>query len=377
LKSRKHPAGLDVDDFMRRHWQRAPLVVRGAFAQFRDPLSPRDVMRLAGCADAVSRLVMRRGARWSVEHGPIAPARFKQLPRRAWTVLVQDTNHFSPQADALLEYFDFLPHARVDDVMVSYAAPGGGVGPHVDSYDVFLLQGRGRRRWQISRQGDHSFVPGLDLKILERFRPEQEWVLEPGDMLYLPPGVAHDGIAESECLTWSIGVRAPSDGEIAASFLDYLHEKLDAPGRYADPGSGRARHPGEVPARMIEHIGAALDRAMRWSGSDVRDFAGRYLSEPKQNAFFTPPARPLARAAFERRAARTGIALDPRARLLFSGTMAYMNGEAGRMAARAAPGLRRLADERKLTGPLALPRELWDAAHAWYLQGFLHTGGEA
>src|SRR3974390_3798215 len=184
--------------FMRRHWQREPLLLRDAFPGFSDPLSPREVLALASNEDAISRLVVRRGKRWSVEHGPIPASRFKQLPRRDWTVLVQDTNHFSRAARELLARFDFVPHARIDDVMVSYAVPGGGVGPHVDSYDVFLLQGRGRRRWQISRQKDHSFVPGLDLRILERFAPEREWVLEAGDMLYLPPGTAHHGGAESE-----------------------------------------------------------------------------------------------------------------------------------------------------------------------------------
>src|SRR5260221_416764 len=171
------------------------------------------VLALAASADVSSRLVRHRGASWSLEHGPFSPSRFKQLPRRDWTVLIQDANHFSPGADGLLACFDFIPHARIDDVMVSYAAPGGSVGPHVDSYDVFLLQGRGKRRWQISGQKDHSFVPGLDLKILERFAPEAEWLLEPGDILYLPPGVAHHGVAETECLTWSIGFRAPSDPE--------------------------------------------------------------------------------------------------------------------------------------------------------------------
>ena len=362
---------------MRRHWQRTPLLLRGAFPDFRDPLSPRDVMRLAGSRDAVARLVTRRGAQWSVEHGPIPAARFKQLPRRDWTVLVQDTNHFSAAAAALLAHFDFVPHARVDDVMVSYAAPGGGVGPHVDSYDVFLLQGHGRRRWRISSQDDHAFVPGLDLKILQRFRAQQEWVLEAGDMLYLPPGIAHEGVAESECLTWSIGFRAPSDEELAAGFLDYLHEQVKAKGRYGDPASKPARHPGEVPASLVRHADAALRRALRWNAADVRDFAGRYLSEPKQNAFFRPPPRALSRAAFERRAAREGLTLDPRARLLFSGTMLYMNGEAEPMAALAAPGLRRFADERRLAGPLRQPRAFWDAAHAWYLQGFVHMGVEA
>jgi 50S ribosomal protein L16 3-hydroxylase len=376
LKSRKHPAGVDPRSFMRRHWQRKPLVVRGAFARFRDPLSPRDVIALAGSRDAVSRLVIRRGSRWSVEHGPIPASRFKQLPRRGWTVLVQDTNHFSAQAEALLARFDFVPHARIDDVMVSYAVPGGGVGPHVDSYDVFLLQGAGRRRWQISRQKDHSFVPGQELKILERFQPEHEWVLEPGDMLYLPPGIAHDGIAETECLTWSIGFRAPSDRDFAAGFLDFLDERMEPPGRYRDPGARPAARPGEIPPAMIGHVARAIERSVRWNRADVRDFAGRYLSEPKQNAVFHAPSAPLSRAAFERRAASAGLRLDPRSRLLFSGTMIYMNGEPLRASASAIAKLRSLADSRNLAGPLRAGAAFWDATHAWYLQGFVHLGGD-
>ncbi len=360
---------------MRRYWQREPLLLRGAFPRFRDPLSAREVLALAATRDAVSRLVQRRGTRWSVEQGPFPARRFKQLPRRAWTLLVQDTNHFSARADELLSRFDFLPHARIDDVMVSYAVPGGGVGPHVDSYDVFLLQGSGRRRWQISGQKDHSFVPGLDLKILQRFEPEHEWVLEAGDMLYLPPGVAHNGIAESECLTWSIGFRAPSDRELMAGFLDFLHERAEPPGRYADPGAAAARHPGAVPRGMIEHADRALSSSLAWTRADVGRFVGRYLSEPKQDAYFTPPARPLSRAAFERRAGAAGLRLDPRSRLLFSGTMFYLNGEAERVPARAIARLRALADGRKLEGPIRATREFWNTVHAWYLQGFVHSGG--
>jgi 50S ribosomal protein L16 3-hydroxylase len=376
LKSRKHPAGIDPATFMRRHWQKKPALVRGAFARFHDPLSAREVLALAASRDVDSRLVQHRGARWSVDHGPISAARVKQLPRRGWTVLVQDTNHFSASAAGLLARFDFIPHARIDDVMVSYAVPGGGVGPHVDSYDVFLLQGAGRRRWQISGQKDHSFVPGLDLKILRRFEPEEEWVLEAGDMLYLPPGVAHNGIAESECLTWSIGFRAPSDRELVTAFLDFLHERIEPPGRFADPGARAARHAGEVPRAMIDHAARAL-ASIRWSRGDVRDFTGRYLSEPKQNAYFTPPARRLSRAAFERRARVAGVALDPRARLMFSGRMLYMNGEAQRLPARASAVLRALADGRKLEGPVRAPREFWETAHAWYLDGFVHAGEKA
>lgn len=356
---------------MRRHWQRRPLLVRGAFARFDDPLSRSEVLALAGSRDAVSRLVVKRGARWSVEHGPIPPSRFKQLPSRDWTVLVQDTNHFSGRAAQLLACFDFVPHARIDDVMVSYAAPGGGVGPHVDSYDVFLLQGRGRRRWQVSGQKDHSFVPGLDLKILRRFVPEREWILEPGDMLYLPPGIAHHGVAETECLTWSIGFRAPADREIVAAFLDYLHEHIEPRGQYRDPGAAPARHPAEIPAALVAHAARAL-RSIRWTARDVREFAGCFLSEPKAHVYFKPPRRPLARAEFERRAARSGLALDRKARLLTSTGRFFLNGEAVEVPRGARALLRRLADERTLAGPIEGPRAFWDVAHAWYLGGYVH-----
>jgi 50S ribosomal protein L16 3-hydroxylase len=375
LIARKRPGSLDIARFMRRHWQRAPLVVRGAFPRFADPLSPREVLALARSRDAQSRLVERRGKSWSAEHGPFSAARLKKLPPRDWTVLVQDTNHFSPAADRLLAAFDFVPHARVDDVMVSYAAPGGGVGPHVDSYDVFLLQGRGRRRWRISRQKDHAFVPDLDLKILRRFEPDQEWTLEAGDMLYLPPGVAHDGIAETECLTWSIGFRAPSDRELTAGFLDFLHERLAPEGRYRDPGSAPARHPGEIPAALAAHVARTVSR-IRWSAAEMREFAGRFLSEPKAHLYFTPPPRPLSRAAFAARAAKRGLALDPRSRLLFSGTMFFLNGERVAVPSAARTIVRRLADERRLEAPVKAGAAFWDTMHAWYLQGFVACEGE-
>ena len=374
--SRKHLGALDVDAFMRRHWQRKPLLVRGALEHFADPLSPREVLALAGSDEAASRLVRHRGNSWTLEHGPFPASRFKQLPRRDWTVLVQDANHFSRPADRLLASFAFIPHARVDDVMVSYAVPGGSVGPHVDSYDVFLLQGSGRRRWQISAQKDHGFLPGLPLKILERFEPEEEWVLEAGDMLYLPPGVAHHGVAETECLTWSIGFRAPADGQLVAGFLDFLRDRLAPEGQYADPGAGAAAHPGELPEAMVQHAADALAR-IRWTDAEVREFAGRFLSEPKAEAFFTAPRRPLSRGQFAARAARRGLALDPKSRLLFSGTMFFMNGESCAIPTQAHSWVRRLADEREIHGPLKAPAPFWDVAHAWYLQGFLDVPEEA
>ncbi|HET9580363.1 MAG TPA: cupin domain-containing protein [Usitatibacter sp.] len=374
MKNGKHPA-LDAAAFMRRHWQREPLLVRGAFPRFADPLAPAEVLELASSEDAQSRLVQHRGRRWLLEHGPFAPSRLKQLPRRDWTVLVQDTNHFSPRADALLAGFDFIPHARIDDVMVSYAVPGGGVGPHVDSYDVFLLQGTGRRRWQISRQEDRSFVPGLPLRILERFRPEQEWVLEAGDMLYLPPGVAHDGVAETQCLTWSIGFRAPSDAEIVEGFLDYLRDTLQVEGHYGDRGARPALHPGAIPEALLEHFRRTV-RRIRWSAADVRAYAGRQLSEPKAHVFFAPPRKPLALRDFAAACGRSGLALDSRSRLLFSGTMFFLNGEALEVPAGARALMRRLADARGLPPLRAAPPAFWRLVHAAYTRGFIVPGEE-
>ena len=362
---------LGAGAFLRRHWQKKPLLMRGAFPGFVDPLRVREVLRLAGSADASARLVRRRGTRWSLEHGPFSPARIKQLPRRDWTILVQDTNHFSERAARLLERFDFIPHARVDDLMVSYAVPGGTVGPHVDSYDVFLLQGQGRRRWRISRQKDFTFRPGLPLKILQHFEAEDEWVLEPGDMLYLPPGVAHYGVADTECLTWSVGLRAPSDRELVGAFLDDLHDHLEPEGHYRDPGARPARHAGEIPAQFLGHARHVL-AGIQWTPADVARFAGRFLSEPKAQAFFEPPRRALTRARFVECAAKSGLALDRRSRLLFSGRMFFINGEVARVPTGAVKAVRELADARTLEGPLQARAPFWDLAYTWYTQGFLH-----
>jgi len=365
----------DVRDFMRRSWQREPLLVRGAFPGFVDPLSVNEVLALARSPDAQSRLVRRRGSRWSLEHGPFSSAKLKQLPRRDWTVLVQDTNHFSDRADRLLSQFDFIPHARIDDVMVSYAVPGGTVGPHVDSYDVFLLQGHGRRRWQVSRQADHAFVPGLPLKILRRFKAEEEWVLEPGDMLYLPPNVSHYGVADSECLTWSIGFRAPTNAEFARAFLDFLHDRIAIPGEYRDPGAQPVTHPGELPPRLTRHAREKL-AAIRWSAADVKEFAGRFFSEPKRHVFFERPSHPLALARFTAQGARRGIVLDRRSRLLFSGSMFFMNGEAIQVDRATQRRLHSLADNRRLASPVEAPRAFWQCVHGWYAEGFLHLAKE-
>ena len=363
--------GLDPARFMRRHWQKKPLLLRGAFPGFIEPLAPRQVLALAGNPDAQSRLVTKRRGLWDLRGGPFTTAEFARLPKRDWTVLVQDANHFSDAADRLLDAFSFLPHARVDDVMVSYAVPGGGVGPHVDSYDVFLLQGTGRRRWQVSRQRDLDFVPGVPLKVLADFRPEDEWVLETGDMLYLPPGVAHHGVAESECLTWSIGFRASTDGELALAFIDFLADRTRLGGQYADPGLAGTRHPGRIPPQMIAHAARTLAR-IRWTRGDVGEFLGRHLSEPKAHVFFEPPARALSVARFAAAIERRALVLDRRTRLLYSGSAFHCNGEVHQAKGKAAALLRGLADARRLAPGPGAPEAFIALARDWHAAGYLH-----
>jgi 50S ribosomal protein L16 3-hydroxylase len=255
---------MSPERFLREHWQKKPLLVRGAMAGLRDPRTPEELAGLA-CEDGVeSRLVRERGgsAPWEVTWGPHPEARFATLPDRGWTLLVQELNRHVPEAALLLEPFAFLPNVRVDDVMVSYAAPGGSVGPHLDSYDVFLVQGMGQRRWMYNTRTtkDARFRKGLDLRILESFRPDADEVLETGDLLYLPPGFAHHGVAVTPCLTYSIGFRAPSFGEMWKAFASHaaVEDELAAARLLVDPPLAPADNPGAIPPALLARVRDAV-----------------------------------------------------------------------------------------------------------------------
>jgi 50S ribosomal protein L16 3-hydroxylase len=359
---------------MQRHWQKKPLLVRRALPDFSrtlEPFSPGDVLRLARNGDAESRLVTRDRGKWALQHGPFKPATLRGLGARNWTLLVQDTQHFSQRSEALLAQFAFIPHVRIDDLMVSLAAPGGGVGPHVDSYDVFLIQGHGRRRWRISGQSDTAFRPGLPLKILKNFRPEQEWVLESGDMLYLPPGYAHEGVAVDECLTYSVGFRSPTHQEWIESFLDQRRDQLCVEGQYADAGLKPTSHPGEIPSSVIRGLDAAL-RAARWTNEEVAEAAGRFLTEPKSHVVFGPPEIPLSLAEFCRGCAARGLRLDGRTRMAYSGDRVFINGESTPFDSARNRLLKQLADSRTL--PPCKPSRAESALlHGWHENGYLHV----
>jgi 50S ribosomal protein L16 3-hydroxylase len=366
--------GRSVRAFLTAHWHKQALLVRGAIPGFSGPFDAAALARLAQRDEVESRLVVRERSRWTVAHGPFRRADFNALGPRGWTLLVQGVNLHSDEAERLLRRFAFIPFARLDDLMVSCAAPGGGVGPHVDSYDVFLLQGFGRRRWRYGRQDDHALRPGLPLPILRCFAPEHDAVLGPGDMLYLPPQYAHDGIALEPCTTYSIGFRAPSGNELATAFLDHLRDQLDVPGRYADPDLAATATPARLPTGMRRQCARML-RGIRWDDATIARFLGCFLSEPKPQVFFEPPSPPLPRRAFARRAARHGLHLDRRTQLLYDDRQVFANGVALPWPAASAAAIRHLADRRALSAREA--RALGDEAlallHDWYRDGFLHT----
>jgi 50S ribosomal protein L16 3-hydroxylase len=372
--------GLTAAQFMRRHWQKKLRLMRQALPGFTGVVSRKSLFALAARDDVESRLVIREGTarsnNWSLMHGPFRTADFRALPATGWTLLVQGVDNHVDTASALLQRFDFIPFARLDDLMISYAVPGGGVGPHFDSYDVFLLQGPGQRRWRTSTQDDLTLRPRLPLKILRNFHAENDWVLEPGDMLYLPPNVAHDGVALTECMTYSIGFRAPAAAEVIEEFLHFLPDVLAVPDpRYADPDLRATTAPARIDDRLQRRIGAML-KAIRWDRTLVARFAGCLLSEPKPNVFFEAPPRPLRRAEFARRITRAGdggVHLDRRARLLYDSTHVYLNGSI--MAPLAGhPTLAVLADQRRLDAATTLPKSTIDLLFDAYLNGAVHVG---
>ncbi len=370
-----HLGTLPVAAFMRRYWQRRPLLIRNALPGFRTPLDAEALIALAGRDDVESRLVAAFDG-WRLDRGPIARRRIPSQRQPKWTLLVQGCDQHDDAAAALMARFRFIPDARLDDVMISFATVGGGVGPHIDEYDVFLLQGAGRRRWRIGRGDRDDLVPNLPLKILRRFDVQHDWVLEPGDMLYLPPGVAHEGTAvDGPCITCSVGFRAPTWAELRDPWFDQL-SRFDPPaGRYGDAGAPVARTPGALPATFVRAAFDAMTRR-RPTQADARDALLVLLTEPKPNVVFDRPARPLSTAALRTRAGRTGLRLDRRSRLLYAGAALGFNGELFKLEDASRAAMHRLADLRRLVPAdlVALDADAWTQLADWHDAGWLHCG---
>lgn len=360
-----HLSQFDPAAFLRDTWQQRPLLIRNPWDGWTNPLDPDDLAGLAGEPTVEARLVEGADGDWRAESGPFGEDRFAKLGRAPWTLLVQAVDHHVPEVAALLTAFRFLPNWRIDDVMVSYASAGGGVGPHFDQYDVFLIQGLGRRRWRIGPRCDERspLLPHDDLRLLAQFETVDEWVLEPGDILYVPPGVAHDGVALSDdCMTYSIGFRAPARADLISAWCDEALAGLDDDDRYADPGLPAQANPGEITADALAKLQALVLERLADPAAFARWF-GAWTSEPKYPEVDWSPEEPIA-ADDLAAALADGAALlrNPASRFAFireaAQTVLFVDGESYACAG----DLAELAERIAAQDAFDIPAPLSDAA---------------
>lgn len=275
--------GITAEAFLRDYWQKKPLLIRQAIPDFVSPLDGNDLAGLSLEELAESRIVLEHGETpWQLRHGPFSEDTFSTLPERDWTLLVQAVDQFSPEVAEVLKHFNFLPSWRIDDVMISYAAPGGSVGPHYDNYDVFLLQAEGQRRWKIGQMCDSEsrLLEHPELKILDEFSESAEWFLEPGDLLYLPPRLAHWGIAENNCMTWSVGFRAPSSAEVVSHYADFVARFLPDEQRYSDTDMSAVRNPNYIRPEDVQRLRQLLNQHLN-DDRMLLTWFGQYMTEPR------------------------------------------------------------------------------------------------
>ncbi len=362
--------GLSPQAFMRRHWQKKPLLVRQAWPGITPPLPRAALFELAGQPGVESRLVQQLAGQWRVRQGPLPRRALPPLARPHWTLLVQGLDLYLPAAESLLQRFRFVPDARLDDLMVSWASPGGGVGPHLDSYDVFLLQVQGRRHWRVApplRGAEPAWVAGAPLKLLRDFAPTMHWVLEPGDMLYLPPGWGHEGTAEGgDCMTCSVGFRAPAAGELAREVLLRLAEEEPDGRLYRDPRQPATAHPGALPPALEDFARRALQRHIADPLALPRAL-GEVLTEPKPGVWFEGRGDSGGSGG-------SGLRLDARTRMMYDAQHVFINGESFVASGRDARLLRELADQREIAAGLRrrLSAGAAELVDEWVSAGWAH-----
>ncbi|MEY3886871.1 MAG: ribosomal protein arginine hydroxylase [Pseudomonadota bacterium] len=365
--------GLTPEQFMKRHWQKKPLLIRQAVPNMTPLIERAELLNMLESEEVESRLIVRKGAKWHLKKGPMARKSLPSFKTPDWTVLVQGVDLHNDAVHALLQQFRFVPDARLDDLMISYATDGGGVGPHFDSYDVFLLQAQGQRKWRIGRQKKYELQEGVPLKILQNFKPEAEFVLNPGDMLYLPPGYAHDGIALGECMTYSVGFRVPRSAELASELLMGLSEEVAEDGGgaldalYRDPHQPAAIQDASVPKALQQFAAQAVAKALK-DPQLLNCLLGESLTEPKPNVWFdTPDLDDLPNYAWPAQ-----VHLDRRTKMLFDAKHIFINGESFRAAGQDAKLLRKLANEKTLSAQQAalLSDNAAELMQAWWEEGW-------
>ncbi len=276
---------ISVETFLQEYWQKKPLLIRNAFPDLEAPVGPDELAGLACEEDVEARLVVQNPENddWELQHGPFNEETFAELPEKNWTLLVQAVDHWVPEATDLVEQFRFIPNWRYDDLMVSFASQGGGVGPHYDNYDVFLIQTQGKRRWEVGGFFDQNSPrrPNMPVMIIPDWEPEHTWVLEPGDMLYIPPQVGHNGVSESDdCMTYSVGFRAPSHAEILRSFTDFVGEKLTSESRYTDPGLALQANPGQIGPEALQQVRDIFNQYLN-DDKQLSQWLGEFVTDPK------------------------------------------------------------------------------------------------
>lgn len=357
--------GLTPAQFMRRHWQKKPLLIRNAFPDFQPLLTRPQLFALATEEAVESRLIVHKPAGWQLKHGPFGRNSFPPFKQKRWTLLVQGVDLHLDTAHELLSRFRFVPDARLDDLMISWASDGGGVGPHFDSYDVFLLQASGQRLWRIGRQKDLSLEPNVPLKILTHFQPEEEHLLGPGDMLYLPPRWAHDGIAVGDdCMTYSMGFRVPQRGGLAGELLQRMADAFEDNTLYRDPDQPATTTPAAMPSALQAFATDGLQRLLAQRES-LACALGEVMTEPKPRVWFDEPGHDWTPGA---------VVLDRRTRMMYDERHIFINGESFRAGGADARLMRTLADQRSLNAT-QVQRASTDAQallQDWFEAGWLH-----
>jgi 50S ribosomal protein L16 3-hydroxylase len=377
LDSKNHILGkISNDVFLKKYWQKKPLLIRDAIKNFKSPITEKDLFRIAQNENAISRLIEFKRGIWQVKYGPFKKLDLPKKINTPWTILVQNMNHHLPFAESFLNLFKFIPYARLDDLMVSFATKKGSVGPHFDSYDVFLFQAKGEREWKISEQKKFSLDKKSAIKIITNFKVKNTWVLKPGDLLYLPPNVGHWGVSQSDdCLTYSIGFRAPGTFEIQSKFLDFIQDNLitNKNDLYRDPNLNLQKNPAEINSNMIKKIQRIVNQ-LRWNTNSINNFIGQLLTEPIEGAVFET-SKSMTAEVFIKDLIKKPLKLNPKTRMLFIKNNFFINGELIEADKKSIMYLKQLANDREISIKSTLNKKDLNALGIvllpLYLSGFI------
>ncbi len=368
----KHLGGMTAREFLKNHWQTTPLLIKDAIATGNWALTLDDLIEFSQDPRCSTRLVINNGSQYKVSYGPVTKIDIRKLPKKNWTLLVQGVNHAHDGVAELLRLFSFIPFARFDDVMVSYAVPGGGVGPHYDSYDVFLLQGTGLRQWRVGMPRSLELLPNQELRILKSFVPDGTCEVQNGDMLYIPPKFSHHGVAIEPCLTYSIGFQAPGYDHIKSEFLHYLDQELELPGLFEDPNRRETMTPGLIPTDLLQSIQQNIAK-IRWSDIDILKFSGEFLTRVDFEDIVSP-RKIESKTKFLSRLKDRSYQINSNIKFLYRGDLGFMAGETFIIPKSELTIFKLFANQRKINGrSIASNTTFAQKLHQWQCQGYVRN----